>query len=322
MKTDFNHFWPVYKNLEEETLQLTKYIQFTDEQLGVYSMYIADLLVRCAMEIEALSKELYWKNGGTEVYGEDGKKRDLFFDTDCIAFLNELWGICKKEVLVSSTKFYFEKSENRIISPLYKAEKRSGAKWNKAYQAVKHDRKNSLRQGKIENLISALGALFILNLYYADEKIQLGITDTPSKAFDNRMGSEIFAATYTDATVDVQIGESLLDDAISDKMKDKLLSSVYVIKYTDYSWKNMYAAIKEDSQKLRNSLKMADSFKEYCEENPEEVEKLRDESLYALVNRFLGKDYIYNHNGLGKFGRAFMGAQKEVIINKKKPIYG
>ena len=56
---EFNNYWPVYKNLEEETLELTKYIQFTDDQLSVYSMHIADLLVRCAMEIEALSKELF-----------------------------------------------------------------------------------------------------------------------------------------------------------------------------------------------------------------------------------------------------------------------
>ena len=52
----FNHYWPMFKNLEEEVIELTKYVQFTDDQLGVYSIHIADLLVRCAMEIEAISK--------------------------------------------------------------------------------------------------------------------------------------------------------------------------------------------------------------------------------------------------------------------------
>ncbi len=28
---EFNNYWPVYKNLEEETLELTKYIHFTDD---------------------------------------------------------------------------------------------------------------------------------------------------------------------------------------------------------------------------------------------------------------------------------------------------
>lgn len=41
-------------------------------------MHIADLLVRSAVEIEALSKELYWGNGGTKQYDDNGKERDLF----------------------------------------------------------------------------------------------------------------------------------------------------------------------------------------------------------------------------------------------------
>ena len=61
---DFNMYWPVYKHLEKETLELAHYIHFDDRQLGVYSFYIADLLVRCAIEIEAISKEMYWQNGG------------------------------------------------------------------------------------------------------------------------------------------------------------------------------------------------------------------------------------------------------------------
>ena len=77
MKAKFNHYLPVYKNLEEEVINLSKYIQINDDQLNVYSMHIADLIVRCAMEIEAISKEIYWENGGVKVYGDDGKERDL-----------------------------------------------------------------------------------------------------------------------------------------------------------------------------------------------------------------------------------------------------
>ena len=49
----FNSYWPVYKNLEDEMLEVAKYNQFDDDQLDVYSMKIADLLVRCAVEIES-----------------------------------------------------------------------------------------------------------------------------------------------------------------------------------------------------------------------------------------------------------------------------
>ena len=59
-----NLYWPVYKNLEKEVLKLADYIHFSDDQLGTYSMFIADLIVRCSVEIEALSKELYCMLGG------------------------------------------------------------------------------------------------------------------------------------------------------------------------------------------------------------------------------------------------------------------
>ena len=63
---------------------MAKYNQFDDDQLDVYSMKIADLLVRCAVEIESLSKELYWSNGGQKQYDLNGNERKLYFDTDCI----------------------------------------------------------------------------------------------------------------------------------------------------------------------------------------------------------------------------------------------
>ena len=76
-------------------------------------MHIADLLVRCAMEIEALSKELYWENGGTKVYDDLGVEPQLFFDTDCLDYLNSIWDLSEKQVLVSSPRFNFERDERK-----------------------------------------------------------------------------------------------------------------------------------------------------------------------------------------------------------------
>jgi len=54
-----NLYWPVYLKLEKEVLSIADAIHFSDDQITVYSIQIADLIVRCAVEIEALSKELY-----------------------------------------------------------------------------------------------------------------------------------------------------------------------------------------------------------------------------------------------------------------------
>ena len=85
-------FWQTYLNLEKEAIEVSKYIFFTDEilvngkggivtqscntQLNTFSPYIADLLVRCCVQIEAISKELYFDNGGTSVVSESRWKEN------------------------------------------------------------------------------------------------------------------------------------------------------------------------------------------------------------------------------------------------------
>ncbi len=94
--------------LEKEFLKLADYIHFSDNQLGTYSMFIADLIVRCSVEIEALSKELYCMLGGNMSPTDlQGNARDLYFDTDCLDLLEQKRVISKKQIMVSTINFYF-----------------------------------------------------------------------------------------------------------------------------------------------------------------------------------------------------------------------
>ena len=129
-----NMFWQTYLNLENEILNLSKYIYITDTttqinhkskktknidykgHLKTYSVYIADLLVRCCIEIEAISKELYFDNGGVKARGS----ANLYFDTDCIALLNQKWKLDNKVVMIVASNFNLLKDENRILTPLKK----------------------------------------------------------------------------------------------------------------------------------------------------------------------------------------------------------
>lgn len=97
-------FWNAYRRLEKEVLALSEAIHFDDSQLGVYSSKIGDLLVRTVIEIESLSKVLYFANGGTQPVG----RGYAYFDTDCLALLESKWKIGKKVIQVSSPYLYFE----------------------------------------------------------------------------------------------------------------------------------------------------------------------------------------------------------------------
>ena len=235
-----NLFWQIYKNLEDEVLELAKYIFFTDttakldsktkqvktvdciHQLETYSTHIADLLVRCCVEIEAISKELYFDNGGTKIRGGN----DVYFDTDCIAFLNNKWILENKIVTVVASTFNFTKEENRILTPLKNAEKRSKAYWVKAYQAVKHDRYNSLYMGNVKALLHALATLYLLNIYYKD--IKLSSKYLEYRKLDMSFNSKVFALKLPD--------ERNMMDVVNGNYKGEILKatdSPYIIKYTD-----------------------------------------------------------------------------------------
>ena len=182
-------YWQVYLNLERELMGLADTIYINDDQQNVYSMRIADLLIRTVIEIEALAKELYLTNGGADVPDEE-----MFFDTVCMAYLDGLWNLDRKIVQVVSPNIYFEKEENRILRPLHKASKRgtSSADWNKAYQAVKHNRVKELSKGSLKHLLHGMAALYVLNLYYRDEKLTR-LTNAEKDSADRSFGSSLFS---------------------------------------------------------------------------------------------------------------------------------
>lgn len=185
-----NVFGPVYLNLEHELLDIARTIHIDDNQLDVYSMRICDLIVRAVIEVEAISKELFFANGGTL----PEEQQFPYFDTDCMKLLVDKWCIDKREVIVTSTVFDLQSDENKIMRPLHKSHKRgtSGADWCQAYQKVKHDRANQLKEGKLKYFIRALAALYVLNIYYRDESLPLE-HDSTGNSHDFSMGSSIFS---------------------------------------------------------------------------------------------------------------------------------
>ncbi len=312
-----NLYWPVYKNLERAVLDMAEYIHFDDMQSKTYSMKIGDLIVRCAVEIESIVKELYLSEGGNaNLKDENDNNRDLYFDTDCIEFLNQKWSICSKKIMVSATNFYFTEERFKTLMPLYKANKRgsSGSKWKQAYQKVKHDRKNQLKYANIENLIQSLGALFILNIYYKNECVELE-TGVSKWRFDEGCGSDIFSVYVCDATQMAISGEAC-DDSIQDTEKSKIIESIYVIKYSDDSLNEMRKKFDNANKKLVEELITSPKVKKYLQENTSyKVTNLPQLCADAGVENIL----------LNKFARAtfqeMQKAKREAVLCKGLPIY-
>lgn len=315
-----NLYWPIYKNLEKEFLELANYMHFSSDQIDVYSMHIADLIVRCSIEIEAISKELYLKNDGNPSPTDDhGEPRKLYFDTDCLNFLETKWMLSKKQIMVSAINFYFTNEKHTIISPLYKANKRgsSGSKWKQAYQALKHDRKNTLEKATVGNLLHAMGALYILNIYfsYFDQRINLGRMYLQDPDFDNRVGSEIFSCAYISATM-VKISEHMDDSCIQLHPDGTLERSIFIIKYDDKTFEEMSKDFCFDSQTTMRNVQNSPEIQIFLEQHPEYKEKginkiCIDAGGVDLLRRIVSLTHMTsNTNG-----------RKEAMLNKHENIY-
>lgn len=276
-------FWQTYLNLEKEVIEVSKYIFITDEvtirtdgketpiscdsQLKVFSPHIADLLVRCCVQIEALSKELYYNNGGEKPRGS----KDVFFDEDCLKLVDKKWETGKKEVLVAAPFFNLTKDENRVLRPLRNAHKRSGVSWAKAYQAVKHDRFGSLQFGNVKALLHAMAALYLLNLYFRNDVRVLTFHEL-SKC-DYSMGSSLFAVKSPAVKMLWYGNEPLKSE------------SPYVVKYKDEEYQRIVAMQSADREALdkywSSQPEMQDP--EFCAILEQAAEKQAHDPNYRLM---------------------------------------
>lgn len=296
-----NLYWSVYKNLEKEVIRLSDYVHVDDNQLSIYSVKIAELLIRCSVEIESISKDLYIRLGGT--IPED---KDLYFDTDCLQLIEDNWLLSKKKIILAAPNFYFKEEENKILTPLYKANRRgtTGSDWKRAYQAVKHNRVANLYKGNIKNLIRGLAGLFILNIYYKDEAYKLE-KDSKATDFPINMGSDLFA-------IKVHRWFSY-DGEHKYGKKEDFDECIYLTKYTDESLEKNKEATDEMLNKQREFFFKHPKFVKYLEDN-----KIEDYKGQNLMWDVLGKDDYINIIRIASKNQmeVFKTTEYEAITNK------
>lgn len=245
-------FWQTYLNLEKEVIEVSKFVFITDvkaiikdgtevvqpcgTQLETFSPHIADLLVRCCVQIEAISKELYHDEGGQKPRGSNS----ILFDEDCLKLIDIRWETHKKSVLVVAPFFNLIKEENTVLRPLKEAHKRQGTYWEKAYQAVKHDRFTSIYMGTVKALLHSLAALYLLNLYYRNDSWVISYQEVSKQ--DYSLGSSIFAV------------KPPVIDQLWDGNNPISSDSPYVVTYMDDVYQRIDSIRQKESEALREYI--------------------------------------------------------------------
>jgi hypothetical protein len=185
-----NLYWSIYKNLEKELIALTDIIYIDDAQKGVYSVRIAELIIRTSTEIESLCKDLF------ATLGVPFNKKILYFDGHCIQEFATRWDIEKKAVEIIHPFIRFTQRE---LTPFRNAIERTATssnpnKWKLAYNDVMHNFRNLLSSATIEVFIEALAALYLLNVYARGYNKSISLPSRENaENFDATMGSSLFA---------------------------------------------------------------------------------------------------------------------------------
>ena len=204
------------------------------------------------MQIEAVSKELYYDLNGPKKRND----RSIEFDVDCLKLIDIVWQTHNKRVLVVAPFFSLTEDKNRELRPLYEAHKRQGTYWEECYQAVKHDRYNSLCCGNVKALIHAMAALYLLNLYLRKDSWITKYNEL--KKHDYSMGSAIFAVKPP-VVSQLWYGN-----------QPQMSESPYVVTYQDDVYKRI-----EDAQRAEQNAR-----KIYWEKQPE----LHDPAFIEILN--------------------------------------
>lgn len=168
-----NLFWPIYKKLEGEFIELSYFIYIDKKQLKTYSIKIADLILRTVSECENIAKELC-KKENIKFRDKKGKIRDYVNFHEYINGLDQIYLLNKK--LVS---FDFENVSEGTFDTKHKpfqkeirkinGQEKEIWKWYYSYNSIKHDRVKHFKEANLGNLIEGLAALFLLNIYYVDK---------------------------------------------------------------------------------------------------------------------------------------------------------
>ena len=201
-----------------------------------------------------------------------------------------------------------------------------------------------LNAGNIGNLIRAMAALYLLNVYNFDDKI--AELEAGATIFDTSLGSAVFSVNVYRATM-LSIGNHLDDSWITDDLNKPPYNTkeacVLIDKYTDDSIKDMFKRHIDDSRITDRNAQDSQQLKEFLSAHPEYVQKSLNEICLAcgedMEKKRLGieNDAIVSAEQteqIRKAGQRFLvsifsfsnmtsgePAKRELILNKAVPIY-
>lgn len=154
----------MYLGLEKDFVDVTRYVALEKENSHVWSEKIADLLQLTGSRVNNVFREMRTSNllpSSEALTALQSKDKPTI--EDYRAAFEPIYKLSDVELLAQHglTNYGIIKPFNPFQAGNYPA-------WWNSYNKVKHGPLDEMREGTLDNLVHALGALFILNVLHKD----------------------------------------------------------------------------------------------------------------------------------------------------------
>jgi len=144
------HHWNYCLTVEKDLENLSRYVEFTEDNLEVYSIELTRILLSSSSEVDVVMKQL------CKLLDPDKEYENI---NDYKAVIkNNLPLLIDEEITIDRFGFSFK--------PWNSWTGEQNPCWWKSYNNVKHKRNSHFSEANLDNALNSVGALLLANVYY------------------------------------------------------------------------------------------------------------------------------------------------------------
>lgn len=150
-------YWNYFLSLENDLNRCSKYVEFTEDNLSVYSTEILKLFFAASSEFEVIMKEIGRKYKYSKIL-EARNDKNINIET-IKNLINENTNLRMMKEMPICLKYY-----NLTFSPI--KEIFNSESWWRDYNLVKHNRSKNYFRANLGNALKSTGSLFLANVFF------------------------------------------------------------------------------------------------------------------------------------------------------------
>ena len=144
------HHWNYFLALEQDLENLSRFIEFSSDNLATYSIELTHLLLSASSEVDVVAKQLCSLVNANESYDNINDYAQTI-KALIPTFIDE-------EISIDRFGLRFKPWDSWLGT--------GNPNWWRSYNKVKHQRNNYFKEANLQHTINAVGALLITVIYY------------------------------------------------------------------------------------------------------------------------------------------------------------